>query len=58
MSAALQGVDGSVHLAAIVGDPACARQPDEARDINLEATRALFADAYDRGVERFVFTST
>jgi nucleoside-diphosphate-sugar epimerase len=58
VGSALQGVEGVVHLAAIVGDPACARQPDEARDINLEATRALLADARDRGVERFVFTST
>jgi nucleoside-diphosphate-sugar epimerase len=58
VGSALQGVVGVVHLAAIVGDPACARQPDEARDINLEATRALLADARDRGVERFVFTST
>jgi nucleoside-diphosphate-sugar epimerase len=55
---ALDGIDAVVHLAAIVGDPACARQPDEARDVNLEATRTLLAAARDRGATRFVFTST
>lgn len=59
VAAALEGVDAVVHLAAIVGDPACARQPELAREINWEATRALF----DRGhasprVQRFVFAST
>jgi nucleoside-diphosphate-sugar epimerase len=55
---ALEGIDAVVHLAAIVGDPACARQPDAARDVNLEATRALLAEARDHGVKRFLFTST
>ena len=36
---ALDGVDAVVHLAAIVGDPACARQPDLARDVNWTATQ-------------------
>jgi nucleoside-diphosphate-sugar epimerase len=53
----LEGVDAVVHLAGIVGDPACARDPDAARAVNLEATRALLADA-DGRVERFVFAST
>jgi len=55
---ALQGVDAVVHLAAIVGDPACARDSDLARDVNLNGTRALLADAQTAGVERFVFAST
>ena len=37
---ALDGVGAVVHLAAIVGDPACSREPDEAREVNLEAPRA------------------
>jgi nucleoside-diphosphate-sugar epimerase len=56
--AALEGVWGVVHLAAIVGDPACARQPDLAREVNLDATRELLEDADSAGVERLVFAST
>ena len=55
---ALEGVSAVVHLAAIVGDPACARQPELAREVNLEATKALLADAEEAGVERFLFAST
>jgi nucleoside-diphosphate-sugar epimerase len=55
---ALEEVEAVVHLAAIVGDPACSRQPELARDVNLEATRALVDDARAAGVERFIFAST
>ena len=57
-SAALEGVDAVVHLAAIVGDPACARDPKLARRINLEASRLMLAEARAAGVERFLFAST
>jgi nucleoside-diphosphate-sugar epimerase len=53
---ALEGAEGVVHLAAIVGDPACAKDPDLSRAVNVDATRALLADA--AGVDRFVFAST
>lgn len=55
---ALDGADAVVHLAAIVGDPACARDPEESNDVNLEGTRGLIADADAAGVSRFVFAST
>lgn len=55
---ALDGVDAVVHLAAIVGDPACARVPDLARDVNEAGTLALLEDSLAVGVERFVFAST
>lgn len=55
---ALQGADAVVHLAAIVGDPACARDPKESDDVNVKATEALVADASRLGVERLVFAST
>ena len=55
---ALRDVDKVVHLAAIVGDPACAREPDEARSVNQEGTAALLDDASNAGVERLVFAST
>ncbi len=55
---ALDGVDAVVHLAAIVGDPACGRDPEESNAVNVEGTRALVADADAAGVGRFVFAST
>jgi nucleoside-diphosphate-sugar epimerase len=55
---ALHGVDAVVHLAAIVGDPACAREPELARAVNLTASLDLFAAARSAGVQRFLFAST
>jgi nucleoside-diphosphate-sugar epimerase len=57
-TAALEGVDAVVHLAAIVGDPACARHSRLAHEVNTEATRDLLEWARAAGVERFIFTST
>src|ERR1700694_3571076 len=31
---ALEGIDYVAHLAAIVGDPACSKFPDEAKEVN------------------------
>jgi nucleoside-diphosphate-sugar epimerase len=56
--AALEGVDEVVHLAAIVGDPACALDPDRSTDVNVNATKSLLADARAAGVEKLVFAST
>jgi nucleoside-diphosphate-sugar epimerase len=56
--AALSGVGAVVHLAAIVGDPACARDPELSNDVNVGASTALVADAESAGVTRFVFAST
>jgi nucleoside-diphosphate-sugar epimerase len=56
--AALRGVDDVVHLAAIVGDPACARDPQTAAETNVEGSRALLAAAQEAGVTRLVFAST
>jgi nucleoside-diphosphate-sugar epimerase len=57
-AAALEGVDAVVHLAAIVGDPACARDSDLSNDVNIGGSTALVADAEAAGVSRFVFAST
>jgi nucleoside-diphosphate-sugar epimerase len=56
--AALDGVDAVVHLAAIVGDPACAKDPALSNEVNVEGTASLVADAREAGVERFLFAST
>jgi nucleoside-diphosphate-sugar epimerase len=55
---ALEGADAVVHLAAIVGDPACARDPQVSDEVNVQATRALVDDAKAAGVQRLVFAST
>lgn len=55
---ALEGQDAVVHLAAIVGDPACARQKELAREVNLEASIRLLRRSREAGVKRFVFAST
>ena len=54
-----QKPDAIVHLAAIVGFPACqAVGPQVACRYNVEATKKVFEQAVDLGVERFVFAST
>src|SRR5271168_98906 len=55
---ALSGMQAVVHLAAVVGDPACARQPDLARAVNLEASLALIEESRRSGIGRFLFAST
>ena len=54
----LKGVDGIIHLAAIVGDPACKKYSDEAKEVNWDASVNLFELAEREGVKRFVFAST
>jgi nucleoside-diphosphate-sugar epimerase len=55
---ALSGAAAVVHLAAIVGDPACARDPALSRAVNVEGSLALAADAQRLGVKRFLMAST
>jgi nucleoside-diphosphate-sugar epimerase len=51
--------DAIVHLAAIVGFPACqAVGRQVAWKYNVEATKQVFEQASDLGVERFLFSST
>jgi nucleoside-diphosphate-sugar epimerase len=55
---AVSGCDAVVHLAAIVGDPACARQPDLSRSVNLDSSLTLIEESRKAGVSRFIFAST
>jgi len=55
---ALEGADAVVHLAAIVGDPACRTYPDLARRVNGDGARLVCDRAMEAGVGRFVFAST
>lgn len=47
-----------VHLAAIVGDPACKLEPALARRTNWEASVLLLEECLRAGIPRFIFAST
>jgi nucleoside-diphosphate-sugar epimerase len=55
---ALAGADTVIHLAAIVGDKACAQDEEVAVQTNWTATVAFARRAAALGVRRFVFAST
>ena len=55
---AMKDVFAVAHLAAIVGDPACAKQPELANTTNLEGSKLVYRIAEEMGVEKFVFAST
>jgi len=55
---AMKGCDAAVHLAAIVGDPACEENKQLAMEVNRAATRMLADVARGCGVRRFVFASS
>jgi len=55
----IEDIDAVVHLAAIVGDPACAKEPEIARETNLDASITLFNICIkSKNVKKFVFAST
>jgi len=58
LDSALKGVTDVVHLAAVVGDPACRKYPEMARRINESGALALIDRLNGSGVERLVFMST
>lgn len=47
-----------IHLAAIVGDPACAKQPELAEQTNWQASKLLFDKCTTGKVSQFIFAST
>ncbi|MFW6149171.1 MAG: NAD-dependent epimerase/dehydratase family protein [Atribacterota bacterium] len=55
----INDIDAVVHLAAIVGDPACAHEPKAAEEINFDASVRLFnmCNAL-KNVKYFIFAST
>lgn len=55
---AVASVDSIAHLAAIVGDPACAQQPELSKSTNIDGSKLLYEVANQSGVKKFVFAST
>lgn len=55
---AARGAEAVIHLGAIVGDPACAIDPDRAVDVNYRATRLIRNVCRGLGVQRLIFAST
>lgn len=55
---ALDRTDVVVHLAALVGEPACEADPSVTRDVNLGAVQRVVRACVDRGIARLVFAST
>lgn len=51
-------LDAVVHLAAIVGDPACQSQPKRSKSVNLDASLNLLDLSMKHNVKRFIFAST
>lgn len=55
---ALAGASSVIHLAALVGDKLCERDPELSIRTNYKATQLLADMAGKKGVERFIFAST
>ena len=58
LTESLRGMDNVVHLAAIVGDPACKKFAEDASETMDKGSRVLYETAQAVGVSRFVFAST
>ncbi|MDD5086846.1 MAG: NAD-dependent epimerase/dehydratase family protein [Candidatus Nanoarchaeia archaeon] len=58
VSEALQDVDAVVHLAEIVGDPACALDTKRTQEINYLATRAIALMCKHFQINRMVYASS
>lgn len=58
VSKALEGIDVVFHLAALVGEPACSPNPTLTKQINFEATVNVGKIAREKGIKKFIFSST
>ena len=55
---AMKDINYVAHLASIVGDPACAVDPEITKDINLSGAKLTYEVANEMGIKKFVFAST
>ncbi len=58
VAAALDGSDAVVHFAAVVGEPACSIDPEQAWSINVDGTKTVLSAARESRASRFIYVST
>lgn len=58
LSYALQGCEAVIHLAGIVGDPACSVNEQATQAVNVESTKALVEVCKLHDIDRLLFAST
>lgn len=58
VAAALAGADAIVHFAGVVGEPACAVDPEQSWSINVEGSKTVLAAARAAKTARLIFIST
>jgi nucleoside-diphosphate-sugar epimerase len=58
LTRAISGVGAVIHLGGLVGDPACAVDPELTIDVNVRATKLIGEIAKACGVRRFIFASS
>jgi len=59
LNSVIPDIDAVIHLAAIVGDPACASTPELATETNWDASKLLFElSQEEKGIDNFIFSST
>lgn len=58
LSYALEDVEAVIHMAGIVGDPACSVNEQATQSVNVESTKALVEVCKYHDIERLVFAST
>jgi len=58
LSYAVEGVDAVIHMAGIVGDPACSVNEQATQSVNVEATKSLVEVCKLHDVDRLIFAST
>jgi nucleoside-diphosphate-sugar epimerase len=58
LSYALEDREAVIHMAGIVGDPACGINEQATRSVNVESTKALIEVCKVHDIERLIFAST
>jgi len=58
LSYAVKGCEAIIHMAGIVGDPACSVNEQATQSVNVEATKSLIEVAKLHDIDRLIFAST